>query len=121
MVIELKKMGHAVRSEVAVPIVYNGQMIHDEGFKIDILVDEEIVVELKSVEQLKDVHKKQLLTYLKLTQKPVGLLINFNESLLKDGIVRIVNHFQEANCSDSAVSAKQNSCFSATSAPLREI
>jgi len=55
------------------------------------LSDDKVIVELKSVEKVKDVHKKQLLTYLKLAQKPLGLLINFNEVMLKDGITRIIN------------------------------
>jgi GxxExxY protein len=91
MIIELKNMGIKVQSEVPVEIYYNGQKINDQGFRIDLLVNDTIVVELKSVEQVRDVHKKQLLTYLKLANKPLGLLINFNEVLLKDGITRIIN------------------------------
>ena len=66
-------------------------MITGDGFRLDILVEDSIIVELKSVEMVKSVHKKQLLTYLRLSEKPLGLLINFNESLLKEGITRIVN------------------------------
>ena len=91
MIIELKKMGIKVQPEVPVVIFYNGQKINDAGFRIDLLVDDKIVVELKSVSQVQDVHKKQLLTYLRLAKKPLGLLINFNEVLLKDGISRIIN------------------------------
>ena len=91
MIIELKKMGIKVQPEVPVVIFYNGQKINDVGFRIDLLVDDKIVVELKSVSQVQDVHKKQLLTYLRLAKKPLGLLINFNEVLLKDGISRIIN------------------------------
>jgi len=91
MIIELKKMGIKVQPEVPVVIFYNGQKINDAGFRIDLLVDDKIVVELKSVNQVQDVHKKQLLTYLRLAKKPLGLLINFNEVLLKDGITRIIN------------------------------
>jgi GxxExxY protein len=58
---------------------------------MDILVEDTIIVELKSVHKIQDVHKKQLLTYLKLAQKPLGLLLNFNEALMKDGILRIIN------------------------------
>jgi GxxExxY protein len=65
-----------------------------EGFKIDLLLNDTIIIELKSVEKIRDVHKKQLLTYLRLTKKPLGLLINFNEVLLKDGIIRIANTTQ---------------------------
>ena len=91
MVIELKNMGINVQPEVPVEIYYNDQKISDQGFRIDLLVDDTIVVELKSVGQVQDVHKKQLLTYLHLAKKPLGLLINFNEVLLKDGITRIIN------------------------------
>jgi len=91
MVIELKKMGIKVQTEVPVEIFYNGQKVNDAGFRIDLLIDDTIIVELKSVGQVQDVHKKQLLTYLRLAKKPLGLLINFNEVLLKNGITRIIN------------------------------
>ena len=91
MVIELGKMGLKVDSEVRVPITYGGRTITDEGFRIDLLVEDSVIVELKSVETVQPVHKKQLLTYLRLADKPLGLLINFNESLLKNGITRIIN------------------------------
>ena len=91
MVIELKNMGMKVQSEVPVPIYYRGQKVHEEGFRLDLLVEDTIIVELKSVEKVQDIHKKQLLTYLRLAKKPLGLLINFNETLLKDGITRIIN------------------------------
>jgi len=91
LAIELGEMGLIVKTEVPIPIIFRGQKITDQGFQIDLLVEDLIVVELKSVDQVKDVHKKQLLTYLKLTRKPLGLLINFNEVLLKDGITRIIN------------------------------
>ena len=100
MIIELETMGHKVASEVLVPVAYRGELIHNKGFKIDLLVEGEIPVELKSAEAIKPVYKKQLLTYLRLMKKPVGLLINFNEVLLKDGIVRIVNNFRENTCPD---------------------
>jgi GxxExxY protein len=91
MVIELNEMELKVESEIALPITYRGQQIHQEGFRIDLLVENTIIVELKSVEHNKDIHKKQLLTYLRLARKPLGLLINFNEVLLKNGITRIIN------------------------------
>ncbi len=91
MVIELKSMGLKVQSEVSLPIYYRGQRVHEEGFRIDLLVEDIIIVELKSVEKVKNVHKKQLLTYLRLAKKPLGLLMNFNEAVLKDGITRIIN------------------------------
>ena len=73
------------------PICYRNQKVHKEGFRIDLLVENKIIVELKSVENVQDVHKKQLLTYLRLAKKPLGLLINFNEATLKKGITRIIN------------------------------
>ncbi len=91
MIIEMNAMGMSVQSEVPVTIFYNGHKVHDEGFKIDLLVNDTIIVELKSVEKVRDVHKKQLLTYLRLAKKPLGLLINFNEVMLKDGITRAIN------------------------------
>jgi len=94
MVIELSEMGLNVKHEVPVPIKFRGRDITDQGFRIDLLVEDLLVVELKSVDQIKDIHKKQLLTYLKLTNNPLGLLINFNEILLKDGITRIINEPQ---------------------------
>ena len=92
MVIELKGMGLKVQSEVSLPIYYREQRVHEEGFRIDLLVEDMIIVELKSVEKVKNVHKKQLLTYLRLAKKPLGLLLNFNEAVLKDGITRIINN-----------------------------
>jgi len=91
MVIELPFLGLRVESEVALPIFYRGQRVHEEGFRLDLLVEDTIIVESKSVAKVEDVHKKQLLTYLRLANKPLGLLINFNETLLKDGITRIIN------------------------------
>jgi GxxExxY protein len=91
MVIELRSMGIDVQAEVPLPILYKGQKVHEEGFRMDLLVEDTVVVELKSVDNVKDVHKKQLLTYLRLAGKPLGLLINFNEALLKDGITRVIN------------------------------
>ena len=69
--------------------------MQQKGFRMDLLVEDKVIVELKSLEKLRDVHKKQLLTYLKLTDKRIGLLINFNEFLLKKGIVRIANGYSE--------------------------
>ena len=91
MVIELRIMGMKVQSEVSLPIFYREQRVHEEGFRLDLLVEDTIILELKSVDKVQDVHKKQLLTYLRLANKPLGLLINFNETLLKDGITRIIN------------------------------
>jgi len=76
---------------VPLPIFYRGQKVHEEGSRLDLLVEDTIIVGLKSVERVQEVHKKQLLTYLRLAQKPLGLLINFNGIVLKDGITRIIN------------------------------
>ena len=95
MEIELKKRGLQVESEVDLPVIYEGEKITDLGFRIDLLVESAVIVELKSVEEVKAVHKKQLLTYLRLAKKDLGLLINFNEVLLKKGIVRVVNDLRE--------------------------
>jgi GxxExxY protein len=95
MVLDLKSDSLRVQSEVPVPIYYQHRKIHDDGFRIDLLVNDKIVVELKSVSQVQDIHKKQLLTYLRLAKKPLGLLINFNEVLLKKGITRIANSQQD--------------------------
>ena len=92
MAIELREMGLRVNTEVPVPIKFRGEEITEQGFRIDLLVEDTIIVELKSIEKVKNVHKKQLLTYLRLADKPLGLLINFNEVLLKDGITRIINN-----------------------------
>ena len=95
MAIELKRMEIQAQSEIPLPVTYRGQKIDDEGFRIDLLVEETIIVELKSVERIKRVHQKQILTYLKLANKPLGLLINFNEVLLKNGIRRVIDTPQE--------------------------
>ena len=82
------------KRQVAIPIYYRG-IRFNEGFKADIIVEEKVILELKSVENLLPVHKKQLQTYLKLTGCKLGYLLNFNEMLLKDGIVRCVNKLEE--------------------------
>jgi GxxExxY protein len=88
---ELTIMGQKVKSQVGLPVVYDDIKL-ESGYRIDILVNDLVVVEIKSVDTLADVHYKQLLTYLKLSGKKLGLLINFNVSSLKDSIVRIVNN-----------------------------
>ena len=95
MTIELRKRGLQVEAELDLPVIYDGEKISDLGFRIDLLVESAVVVELKSVEEVKPVHRKQLLTYLRLAKKELGLLINFNEVLLKKGIVRVVNDLKE--------------------------
>ena len=91
LVIELTHMGLNAEREIKIPVKYRDQVIDSLGYRLDLIVEDRIIVELKSVEEVSKVHKKQLLTYLKLANKPLGLLINFNEVLLKNGITRIVN------------------------------
>ena len=88
---ELRSQGLHVEREVSVPVVYKGEKIKCD-LKIDLLVEDKVIIELKSVEKLNDLHKKQLLTYLKLTGKKVGLLVNFNATdMNNESIVREVN------------------------------
>jgi GxxExxY protein len=91
--IELERMGVAFESEAPVPVVYRGEEVSDAGFRADLIVENAVVVELKSTASVTDLYKKQLLTYLKLTSKTVGLLINFNVTKLVDGLVRVANQY----------------------------
>ena len=91
LLIELKNMDLDAKEEFPVPVIYQDQIVKEEGFRIDILVEDQIIVELKSVEKVQPVFLKTLLTYLRLAKKQLGLLINFNEVLLKDGIKRVIN------------------------------
>ena len=88
---ELREMGYEIKTQVPVPMYYN-DIKFEIGFRLDILVNDLVVIELKSVENLADVHYKQLLTYLKLSDKKLGILINFNAANLKESIKRIVNN-----------------------------
>ena len=90
LVHELRKRGLRVEPNVSLPIFYDGMRL-DAGFRLDLLVEGEVIVELKSVERLHPVHQAQLFSYLKLRESRVGLLINFNVVHLKDGITRMVN------------------------------
>lgn len=92
LVQELKLRGFKVKSEVDIEINYKGVNVGSD-LRLDIIVNDTIIIELKSVETILPIHKKQLLTYLRLTNLQLGLLINFNTNLLKDGITRIVNNF----------------------------
>lgn len=87
---ELRKRGLNVQTQVQVPVIYDNIQM-DAGFRIDILVNEGLIIEIKAVEEMKPVFRAQLLTYLKLTEKRLGLLINFNSPLIRDGIERIAN------------------------------
>lgn len=86
----LAEKGLFIERQVAVPIRFQG-LSFDEGFRADLIVENKLIVELKSVERLQPVHSKQLLSYLRLTGCKLGLLINFGDNLLKDGIKRVAN------------------------------
>jgi GxxExxY protein len=91
MFYELTKLGIRVERQKSIPVFWEDLKM-DIGFRADLIVENKVIVELKSVEQIAPVHPKQLLTYLRITNKKLGLLINFNEKLIKDGITRIVNN-----------------------------
>ena len=87
---ELHQRGFEVERQVAIPIEYRG-LRFDEGFRADLIVERKVIIELKCVERLNNAHRKQLLTYLRLTGLYLGYLLNFSESLMKNGITRMVN------------------------------
>ena len=88
---DLKRRGLKVKRQVPVAIIYD-DIKFDEGFRADLIIEEKVIVELKSVEKVIPVHKKQLLTYLRLADKRLGLLINFGSELIRDGISRVANN-----------------------------
>jgi GxxExxY protein len=88
---ELEKSGLRVEKQKIIEVVYDDIKM-DKGFKADIIIENKVILELKAVEHILPVHQKQLLTYLKLTEMKLGLLINFNVALIKNGIQRIVNN-----------------------------
>jgi GxxExxY protein len=88
---ELNKTGLDVQKQKALPLVYEDVKL-EIGYRLDIIIENKLIIEIKSVEALNDVHFAQLLTYLKLTNCKLGLLINFNVTLIKNGIKRIVNN-----------------------------
>lgn len=90
LVYELQKRDLRIGSQVGLPVHYEAVKL-DLGFRVDLIVDEKLIIEIKSVEALSPVHKKQLLTYLRLMDLRLGLLINFNVGRIKDGIQRVVN------------------------------
>ena len=106
---ELRKAGLNVERQVAIPIRYD-DLTFDEGFRADLLVEGKVIVELKSVEQLARVHSKQLLTQLRLSDRKLGLLINFGEVHLKNGIERVVNGLPEDG--RSSLAGKLSAFFS---------
>jgi GxxExxY protein len=92
MCFELSQLGLEFQRQVELPVRYKGVNL-DCGYRIDLIVEGAVIVELKTVSELLPVHSSQLLTYLKLSDKPIGLLINFNVTVLKRGLKRVVNHY----------------------------
>jgi GxxExxY protein len=93
LVFELRRAGLDVKTEVPVPLVYEGVKLTDIGYRMDILVENELVIEVKSLEKIAPVHLSQLTSYLKLSDRRLGLLLNFNVESFKDGIHRRVYKF----------------------------
>ena len=91
---ELAKHGLRFTRQQMIPVIYE-HIRFEEGFRADLVVENKVIVELKSVETIAPVHKKQLLTYLRLADKRLGLLINFGDVLIKNGITRVVNNLEE--------------------------
>ena len=91
---EIEKKGITVESQVQLPVKYDGVEV-ELGYRVDLLIEDRIIVELKSVEAVSDIHKAQLLSYLKMGNKQVGLLINFNVVHLRNGIIRMVNKYKD--------------------------
>ena len=109
---DLERNGLRVEKQKVLRFEYDG-MVFDEGLRLDLVVDDRVIVELKSVETINPVHKKQLLTYLRLANKPVGLLINFGAATLKEGLHRIVNNLSPSasprlRVNQSSQSSQQN-------------
>jgi GxxExxY protein len=103
MMKEMKILGLEVVQEVPLPVMYKGERITDDGFRVDFVVEGQVLVELKSVEVVQPVHLKQLLTYLRLAGKHLGLLINFNETLIKNGIHRVVDKLPDRPENDARI------------------
>jgi len=103
----LEQMGYQVARQRAIDIKFDG-LHFPAAFRIDLLVDDRLLVEIKSVERLNPAHGKQLLTYLRLTQQPVGLLINFGGETLKEGLKRVVNDYRPSASPRLRVNQNQN-------------
>ena len=95
---ELRKRGFEVKEEWPIPVDWDEVRL-EVGFRADLIVNSEVLVELKSIEKISPVHKKILLTYLRISDRRIGLLINFGEEVLKSGIHRIANNYIEEDCS----------------------
>ena len=95
MVYDLIQVGMKVEQQKPLPVVYRGVKL-ECGYRLDLMIENEVVVEIKSIDKLLPIHKAQLMSYLKLADCKVGLLINFNVEILKDGIQRVVNNFPDS-------------------------
>lgn len=95
MVYDLIQVGMKVEQQKPLPVVYRGVKL-ECGYRLDLMIENEVIVEIKSVEKVLPIHKAQLMSYLKLADCMVGLLINFNVEILKDGIQRVVNNFPDS-------------------------
>lgn len=115
----LVRQGFKVERHKLVRFEYDG-MVFDDGFRVDLLIDDRVVIELKSVETLAPVHAKQVLTYLRLLKLQVGLLINFGGGTLKEGLQRIVNNLEPSASPHLRVNRSSMRSLSAPSAPPRD-
>ncbi len=104
LVYDLADAGLRVEQQRPLPVIYRGVKL-DCGYRLDLLVEGEVIVEIKAIEKLLPIHKAQLMSYLKLADCRVGLLINFNVEMLRNGIQRVVNNFPQENSANSAPSA----------------
>ena len=86
---ELQNAGIQVARQLTLPVNYKGLQI-DQGFRLDLLVEDQLIVEIKACDRVLPIHKAQLITYLKMAKRPLGLLMNFNEKMMKDGIERVI-------------------------------
>ena len=115
----LARKGLAVERQKIIPIQYDG-IVTDQGFRADLIVEGQLLIELKAVERLSSVHGRQVLTYLKFMGLPIGLLMNFSTDLFRDGLKRIVNNHVETKNSRLGISRNPSRAF-APSRPSREI
>ena len=106
LVFELKQLGFTIEQQKPLPVTYKG-MVLDCGYRLDLVVEDAVIVELKAVEQLTAIFEAQLLSYLRLTGKKVGLLINFHVPVLKNGIKRIVNEFPDDNAFSASSASRR--------------
>jgi GxxExxY protein len=102
---ELRKQGLSTRSQVGLPVIYEGEKI-DVGYRIDLIVEDSVIVEIKCIDAINPVHKSQLLSYMRLSGRQVGLLINFHVEHLKDGIRRMVDGYDWHKASTAEVPRK---------------